>query len=414
MRIPLPPSVKLTLVFLLFGTCWVLFSDALAYRLIGDNASLYSAVQHYKGFLLVIIFTVFIYFICRSFYRRQEETLMRYRLLSTATRDAIWDFNLFTKECYTNQTVKELFGYPEEELKNNYTWWTNNLHPEDKERVLGSIDKAMQTGGAVWQDEYRFRCKNGEYKIIFDRGFIMRTPQGNPYRLMGAMQDVTEQRALQQRVAEDEIRHQHEMAVSILQAEEAERKKIAEELHDNINQLLGVVKLYLLHARNNPSMSEDLLAKGSEYIAQVIEEIRRLSHTLQPPALSNLSLLDCVRKVITSIQEVKQMSIELNTDEFDEDQVSENKKLMVYRIIQEQLNNVLKHSDANFVEIRLAYSNNAVYLSIRDNGVGFDTRKYTSGIGFNNIRNRIEVFNGSMQISSAPGEGCTLAVEFAV
>ena len=86
----------------------------------------------------------------------------------------------------------------------------------------------------------------------------------------------------------------------------------------------------------------------------------------------------------------------------------------MYRIIQEQLNNVLKHSDADFVIISIAYNGKAVYLSIRDNGVGFDTSKYTTGIGFSNIRNRIEVFNGNMQISSAPGEGCTLAVEFAV
>lgn len=414
MRIPLPPSVKLALVFLLFGVCWVLFSDAIALWLTRDNFQLYSSVQHYKGLLLVIIFSVFVYLICRSLYRKQEDALLRYRLLSMATRDAIWDFNLVTKECYTNQMAKDLFGYPDSDMKDNYSWWTSNLHPEDKARVVECMDNAIRNGGTVWQDEYRFRCYDGHYKLIFDRGFIMRTPEGNPYRLLGAMQDVTEQRRLQQQLTEKEIRHQHEMAVSILQAEEDERKKLAAELHDNINQLLGVVKLYLLHARKNPAMSEELLVKGSDYIAQVIEEIRRLSRSLQPPALASQSLLDCIRTVIASIQEVKQIRIELEAGQFDEHLIPEGKKLMMYRIIQEQLNNVLKHSDADFVIISIAYNGKAVYLSIRDNGVGFDTSKYTTGIGFSNIRNRIEVFNGSMQISSAPGEGCTLAVEFAI
>ena len=85
---------------------------------------------------------------------------------------------------------------------------------------------------------------------------------------------------------------------------------------------------------------------------------------------------------------------------------------MTYRIIQEQLNNVLKHSKADRVSIRLGQDNGIVHLVINDNGVGFDAQQIKQGLGLNNIRNRLEVVNGNMQIESQPGEGCTLVVDF--
>lgn len=343
--------------------------------------------------------------------RQQEEILERNQLLGMATNDAIWDYNMVTKECYTNRTLQELFGYTADELQDNYHWWTNNLHPDDKNRVLDTIDTKLDMGGTVWQDEYRFRCKDGSYKTIFDRGFILRNKSGRPYRLIGAMQDVTDQRALQQQLIETQTKHKDELAQSVLQAEEAERKKLGEELHDNINQLLGVVKLYIQHALVNPKMREELLRKSSGYITQTIEEIRGLSRSLLPPALNEQSLLESVYQLIDDIQQAKEIHFKVEHTGFDESQVPDNKQLVIYRIIQEQLNNVLKHANATTVVIRLAHYHDRVQLTVQDNGVGFDPLQSKPGMGLNNIRNRIEVFNGEMEILSAPGNGCTLAVK---
>ena len=344
--------------------------------------------------------------------RKQEEVLQRFKVLGMATNEGIWDYNMTTGECYTNRALQEMFGYTADELQDNYRWWTNNLHPVDRDRVLNAIDTKMDAGGTVWQDEYRFRCKDGHYKVIFDRGFIMRNAKGIPYRLIGAMQDVTEQRTLQAELLETQVLHKDELAKSVLQAEEAARKKIGEELHDNINQLLGVVKLYIQHALVNKSMREELLIKSSAYIEQTIEEIRDLSRTLLPPALNEQTLIESLQQLTNDIQEVKDIDIVIEYEEFDESLLPDNKRLIIYRIVQEQLNNVLKHSKADRVVIKLNQFTNHVHLTIRDNGCGFDTADHKPGMGLNNIRNRIEVFDGRMEIDTAPGKGCMLEVEF--
>jgi two-component system sensor histidine kinase UhpB len=418
MKNPLPSSVKLSLAFLVFGTAWILFSDSLTLTFTNNDLDAYNRLQNYKGILFMVLAALLIWLVSRKLYgdiekanRQQEEILERNQLLGMATNDAIWDYNMVTKECYTNRTLQELFGYTADELQDNYHWWTNNLHPDDKNRVLDTIDTKLDMGGTVWQDEYRFRCKDGSYKTIFDRGFILRNKSGRPYRLIGAMQDVTDQRALQQQLIETQTKHKDELAQSVLQAEEAERKKLGEELHDNINQLLGVVKLYIQHALVNPKMREELLRKSSGYITQTIEEIRGLSRSLLPPALNEQSLLESVYQLIDDIQQAKEIHFKVEHTGFDESQVPDNKQLVIYRIIQEQLNNVLKHANATTVVIRLAHYHDRVQLTVQDNGVGFDPLQSKPGMGLNNIRNRIEVFNGEMEILSAPGNGCTLAVK---
>ncbi|WP_315816553.1 PAS domain-containing protein [Paraflavitalea speifideaquila] len=417
MKNPLPSSVKLALTFLVFGTAWILFSDSITLSVARHDLDSYNKLQSYKGISFMILAAVLIYWVSRNLYaniekgrKEQEEILERYQLLGMATNDAIWDYNIFTKQCYTNRTLQEMFGYTADELQDNYRWWTNNLHPEDKERVLDTIESKLDMGGTVWQDEYRFRCKNGEYKTIFDRGFIMRNKAGQPYRLIGAMQDVTEQRILQETLIDAQTRHKDEIAQSVLQTEEAERKKLGEELHDNINQLLGVVKLYIQHALVNPKMREELLEKSASYITQTIEEIRHLSRSLLPPALNEQSLLESLYQLIEDISHAKDIDFQVQHAGFDESKVPDNKRLVIYRIIQEQLNNALKHSEAKAVNIKLVHHEQHVQLTIQDNGIGFDPQQMKPGMGLNNIRNRIEVFNGEMEILSAPGDGCTLNV----
>ncbi len=421
MKNPVASSIKLASVFLLFGIVWIVGSDLLSLILTNNDLHLYNILQHSKGILFVVLAAVLIYLVSRKLYsnieeanKKQEEALKRYKMLGMATNDAVWDFNMVTRECYTNRTLQELFGYAESELRDNHLWWHNNLHPEDKDRVIRLMDSTIRTGGNVWQDEYRFRCKDNTYKTIFDRSFILRNGQGQAYRLIGAMQDVTGQRQLQQKLTEEREKHKNELAQSILQAEEAERKKLGEELHDNINQLLGVVKLYIQHAQVNQEMRQELLMKCSDYIAQTIEEIRHLSRSLLPPALQEQGLVHCLHQLVADIRQAKTIDISITCENFTESILPANRQVMIYRIIQEQLNNVLRHSGASQVLVELKCKDRLVECSVSDNGTGFDTEKNRPGMGLLNIRSRLEVVNGRMEIYSAPGKGCTLLIGFKI
>jgi two-component system sensor histidine kinase UhpB len=414
----LSSPLKLALIFLLFGIAWVLTTDSLLSSSTSNRSDL-QTFQSYKGVLFVIFAALLIFLVSRKLYsniekarNEQEEALQRYKVLGMATNDAVWDLNFKTGECYTNRTLQEIFGYTADELTDNNIWWRENMHPDDKERVIGKLDAKLKEGSTIWQDEYRFRCKNGAYKTVLDRGYIIRAKNGDAERLIGAMQDVTEQRTFQQQLVEQKLQHTREMTQCVIDAHEAERKKLAEELHDNVNQLLGVVKLYVGHALSEPSCKNDVLQKSTEYLDVVIAEIRQLSKSLSPATLSITGLIASLSDMIDSIEQAKDIAIVLDVTSFNEQMLSPPKQLMTYRIIQEQLNNVLKHSQADHVTIQLKQTNGILHLEVNDNGVGFDESQVRHGMGLNNIRSRLQVVNGSMQIQSQPGKGCTLAIDF--
>ena len=412
--------VKLALLFVLFGVSWILITDFFTFNSFFDPKQI-ERLEYIKGIIFIFLAAAFIFFVSRRFIKdlekareEQREALRRYNVLGMATNDAVCDVNFKTGECYTNRTLQEMFGYTAHELTDNNTWWTRNLHPDDRDRVISRLDSKLKGGSTIWQDEYRFRCKDGSYKVVFDRGFILRDKDEVPERLIGAMQDVSEQRALQNQLIEEKVKHSKEMAQNVINAHEAERKKLAEELHDNINQLLGVVKLYIEYALGDPPGKNDILKKSAEYLVQVIEEIRGLSKSLTPSSLTDIGLVECLREITGSIGETKKIAVELDTNQFDEGSISPENQLMIYRIIQEQLNNVIRHSKAYEVKIQLQNIDSIVHLEVADNGEGFDTVLTKPGMGLNNIRNRVQLMNGSMDIHSRQGEGTTLKIDFPV
>ena len=222
------------------------------------------------------------------------------------------------------------------------------------------------------------------------------------------------QQELQQQLNGERNRYKNELALEVFNAQERERKKIGEELHDNINQLLGVVKLYIEHAQVNPEAKDEMLKKSSEYLKQIINEIRGLSKSLVSPTLKDLGLIESINELIDSILKIRNIQIDIHKNGFSEDELSDIQKLMVYRITQEQLNNILKHSKAEHVDIAFTQTGSQVHLTIEDDGVGFDTKKVKSGLGLKNIRHRLELFNGKMKIVSSPDRGCKLEAMFEI
>jgi PAS domain S-box-containing protein/hemerythrin-like metal-binding protein len=126
--------------------------------------------------------------------RRSEE---RYRLASLATNDAIWDWDLREDVLAWNDAVERLFGHRREALGTSISGWYDQIHPDDRERVVRGRHAVIDAGESRWQDEYRFRRSDGTWALVADRGFIAQDAQGRPIRMVGAMQDLTEQRRAQ-------------------------------------------------------------------------------------------------------------------------------------------------------------------------------------------------------------------------
>jgi two-component system, NarL family, sensor histidine kinase UhpB len=196
----------------------------------------------------------------------------------------------------------------------------------------------------------------------------------------------------------------------VLGAQERERFELGQELHDNINQILATSKLYLDVAIEEVEPRVELLAKSRNNISMAIEEIRKLSKELIAPTLHDLGLIQSIKELIRSIQMVNKMKIRLLISGLDEDHLLPEQKINVYRIVQEQLNNILKHAQASAVVIELNQEEERITLQVKDDGRGFDPRVKRKGVGISNIISRAELYNGRVEIESAPGKGCRLEV----
>jgi PAS domain S-box-containing protein len=150
--------------------------------------------------------------------RKNAETLLRqteerFRLVALATNDVLWDRDLKTDRYWWSDSAKEKFGYdPEREA--GIEAWRSRLHPEDREKVLASLDQALESGQTFWFREYRFRLPDGSDAVIFDRGHIVRDSAGKPVRMIGAMIDITQRKRAEQLLRQSEERYRRLIAVS--------------------------------------------------------------------------------------------------------------------------------------------------------------------------------------------------------
>lgn len=223
-----------------------------------------------------------------------------------------------------------------------------------------------------------------------------------------------QQKVLEERLKQESKLKEKQIAEATKEAKETERSDIGKELHDNINQLLGASKLYLEMAKRGGENSEMFLSRSSQYTLTAIEEIRNLTKRLTTDVIKNLGLSEAIDNITRDTMEVSPVKISCALETFIEHSVNDKFKLNVLRIVQEQLNNILKHAKATEVSIRLSQNKKSIILSIADNGVGFDSGKQRKGIGVANIKSRAASYNGTADFVSQPGQGCVLTVTFPV
>lgn len=205
-----------------------------------------------------------------------------------------------------------------------------------------------------------------------------------------------------------------QIANAISEAKELERSDLGKELHDNVNQILAAARIFMDLARRNTKNRKDNITRSSEYTLTAIEEIRRIAKGLANNAIKNVGLCVAITKMTKDLMQGHPIKIICKMDESLHTRMSEKFNLDVFRIVQEQLNNIIKHAKASRVTIALSQNETDIVLTIADNGVGFDVTKDADGIGIINIKSRAEFYKGSATFVSRPGKGCVLTARFPV
>ncbi|QEC67044.1 hypothetical protein FRZ67_06975 [Panacibacter ginsenosidivorans] len=200
---------------------------------------------------------------------------------------------------------------------------------------------------------------------------------------------------------------------AVMQAEEDERKRIAGDLHDSVAQKMVVAKLNLEVLGNHLNGLDESRKKIYNNITALLEEstteVRNLSHSMMPQAFSHSGFTNAVKDLLNKI-EAPELKINFSA-EGNFTNIKENTTLMIYRIIQECVQNVLKHAGATRLDVAMINENNEIDVTIEDNGVGFNTNDagLAKNNGIKNIRSRIEYLNGTLDINSNPGKGTMIA-----
>jgi signal transduction histidine kinase len=223
-----------------------------------------------------------------------------------------------------------------------------------------------------------------------------------------------QKRLLQKQLEVNKIKQEQQIEIlrNTIRAQEKERKRIAQDLHDEVGAMLSVVKLNVgrIEKKSLDEKVKDLANETKSYLDEVILQVRRISRALLPPSLEKLGLFNAIEELARWVNRSDQMQIECwksgELFRFDE-----KKELAIFRIVQELMNNALKHSEASRIEIKARFAKSYLAITISDNGIGFSLdEKMNTGLGLRNLENRTEMTNARFKMKSEPGKGTSAII----
>ena len=298
--------------------------------------------------------------------------------------------------------------------------WTEGVHPDDLPHCL-SVYTAAWPGRESFRMEYRLQRADGEYRWVLDTGVPRLASDGTLLGYIGSCFDITERRQAEEalRANEAALRQSHaeieDLAGRLITAQEAERARIARDLHDDISQQLAAISIAMSECQRPELQGSgellEVLTAVQRQTIELAEDIRLLSHDLHPDVLKHAGLVDAVRSHCREF--AKQHSIDVIV-EADRDLAIPDltTSLCLYRVVQEALRNIAKHADARQVHVTMRRIEEGVQLAVTDDGNGFTLTKARelNGLGLRSIEERIRLVGGRLSIDTAPRMGTTITV----
>lgn len=303
------------------------------------------------------------------------------------------------KLVYVNPGFEKIFAYSKEDLLDKISF-EDLVHKDDLALVLETYHKRIINQST--DQQYIFRGIRSSGAIVYLEVIACMISFNEAPAVIGTLVDITS------RVEEERRINQ-----AVFEAQERERLQIGMELHDNVQQILAGSGLFLAFIKEKLD-DKDFVIKTlddlKKYNMEAIDELRRLSHQLAPSVQEGATLEDKIKWLIQSLNLDEKFSVTVHIENFKRP-LDDTIQLAFYRILQEQLSNIIKHAGASAVTIDIRAIHQLVYLQVKDNGKGFDVNTKKMGIGLENIRRRVQMLKGKVDIISFPGKGCEVNVE---
>jgi len=338
----------------------------------------------------------------------RRETEQRFRLVANSAPVMIW-MSGTDKLCdYFNDRWLQFTGRTlEAELGNG---WVEGVHPDDLKECLSTYVDSFDRR-EPFQMQYRLRRHDGEFRWIFDTG-VPRFMDDAFAGYIGSCIDVTERKLAEEALAD--------LPRQVFYAQEEERSRIARELHDDINQRIAMLVWELgALAQRSPDSESGLrssLDSANDQLRKVVSDIQAISRRLHASDLEYLGLYGAARALCRETAEQQRVKIDFKCDPALP-RLPATTSLCLYRVLQEALQNAIKHSGVGAFKVEIMGNTSEIRLSVIDRGVGFDTRNVGQhrGLGMISMRERMRLVRGEFAVDSQPGRGttvrCTAPVE---
>lgn len=333
--------------------------------------------------------------------RKHEERL---RLLIEMTNILPWEADVESgRFTYVGEQAVRMLGYSTE-LWYEPDFWGSHIHPEDRERAAAGRRTYSNTHDS-YELEYRMTARGGRVVWLQDIVSVIRK-DGRPTTIRGFLIDITERKRTEEALVS--------LSGRLINAQEEERKRIARELHDDLNQRMALLSIELEQLgqriqkpRNLRSLVQNLQTRAKEISA----EIHRLSYRLHPSKLDHLGLAAAVASLCEELSQGRGLKIEFRQKGLPA-AVPKDVSLCVFRIAQESLRNSIRHSGARRARVVLEKAEGALRLSVSDDGCGFDAESdaLKRGLGFTSIKERLRLVGGEARIYSRPAAGTRIEI----
>ena len=337
---------------------------------------------------------------------------LRLALIAEQTADAVAIYDDKQKIRFWNKSAERIFGYKKNEVMGQHA---NLIVPKNLRREFKDYADLARKKQAVLYYETKRKAKNGR---LIDLS-ISRSPLVDPNskKVVGdivSMRDISEKILAEK--SQRELQQNRELTAIIQEHVEDERKSLARELHDELGQYVSAIKIFSQNILNRTKGKDKAISDSATTVISAANQIYDGMHSiikkLRPGSLDNLGLTETLRDIVNSWnQQYEKLNVKLKIDG-DIDQLGEMANINIYRIIQEGMNNCVKHAKASLVNIKLSMKKDQLTLLFKDNGVGFDKKilESTKQFGLVGIDERVKALNGQFEVVSEIDHGTEIRI----
>ena len=298
--------------------------------------------------------------------------------------------------------------------------WIEYVHPEDKEQSHEKWMRCVESG-EIYDCVYRMRGADSQYRWFRARAVPLRDSHGSIVKWYGTCSDIHDSKVLEQSIRENAIELERmvenrtaalrRLSNRMMTMQDEERRRIAREIHDGLGQELAAAKMIMdgiLAKDSSPSMQQ-ASAEASQLIDRAIQQVRTISHLLHPPLLDEVGLVSALRWFLEGLSERSGIHMVLEVDPPDLGRLKSELETAIFRIVQEALTNMFRHSGASNGSVTVTQKNGNIVVSVRDNGKGIDEqviqlRPDSVGVGIGGMRQRVTELGGTLRLANAnPG-----------